>query len=96
MVTRLTVTFEWPRDDRPQRVRVCAGGGTVGLSATSAVNGRSVAVLTFTGSDVIGGSLADGLYTLTVHGDKIHDGLGQALDGDANGTAGGDYVDAAI
>ena len=55
-----------------------------------------MAVLTFAGSDVIGGSLADGLYTLTVHGDKIHDGLGQALDGDANGTAGGDYVDAAI
>jgi hypothetical protein len=70
---------------------VMHGGGAVGLSvATSVVSGQTVAVLTFPGSGFIGGSLADGNYTLTVHGDKVHDSLGQALDGDGNGTAGGD------
>ena len=98
MVTRLTVTFDRLVTLDPGAFEVSKhGGGSVGLKvASSEVNGKTVAVLTFAGSDVIGGSLADGLYTLTVHGDKIHDGLGQALDGDANGTAGGDYVDAAI
>ncbi len=55
----------------------------VGLNvAASVVGGRTVAVLTFTGTDIIGGSLADGNYTLTIRGDRIHDELGRELDGD--------------
>jgi uncharacterized delta-60 repeat protein len=53
-------------------------------------NGRTVAVLTFGGRGVIGGSLFDGQYTLTIRGDKIRDALGQQLDGDGDGSAGGD------
>ena len=95
MVTHLTVNFSGPVTIAPNAFELLRRDGTqVGLNAAPASDGRSV-VLTFTGPDVIVSSLADGLYTLTVHGDKIH-GLGQALDGDANGTAGGDYVDAAI
>src|SRR5262249_3246007 len=70
-------------------------GSLVSLSvAVSAVDGRTVAVLTFAGPDILGGSLADGNYTLTIRGDRIHDVLGWSLDGDGNGTPGGDRVDA--
>ena len=52
-----------------------------------------MAVLTFTGPDIIGGSLADGSYTLTIRSDLVHDRWGRELDGDGNGSAGGDRVD---
>src|SRR5439155_14958340 len=95
MVNRISVTFD-------SVVTVDAGafelrrqyGTLVGLNvATSVVNGRTIAVLTFTGSDIIGGSLADGSYSLTVRADRVHDGVGRELDGDGNGSAGGDRVD---
>jgi hypothetical protein len=41
----------------------------------------------------VGGSLADGHYTLTIHGRLVHDGFGQALDGAGTGVAGSDAVD---
>src|SRR5262249_8275014 len=70
-------------------------GSQVGLTMlTSVVDGRTVAALTFTGADVIGGSLADGNYTLTVHADRVHDRWGRELDGDGNGSPGGDRTDA--
>jgi N-acetylglucosamine-6-sulfatase len=95
MVNSLTVTFDrvvtldpgafgLQRDD----------GSAVGLSvATSVVGGRTVAVLTFTGPGVVGGSLADGGYTLTVRGDHVRDEEGRELDGDRDGNGGGDRVD---
>jgi hypothetical protein len=52
-----------------------------------------VDTLTFTGAGIIGGSLADGHYTLTIHGNLIHDGFGQALDGAGTGVAGSDRTD---
>jgi hypothetical protein len=70
------------------------GGSEVGLNvAASVVDGRTVAVLTFTGSDIIGGSLADGNYSLTIRGDHIRDEVGRELDGDRDGNGGGDRVD---
>ena len=98
MVTSLTVTFSSPVHHRPRRIELRSrAGGPVGLTVTtSLVNGQTVAVLTFSGPEIVGGSLADGSYTLTVHGDKIYDGLGRVLDGDSDGIPGGDYVDAAI
>jgi regulation of enolase protein 1 (concanavalin A-like superfamily) len=47
--------------------------------------GTTVAVL-----DV--GELTDGNYTLTVFGDNVTDVIGRPLDGNANGTPGGNYV----
>jgi hypothetical protein len=69
-------------------------GGLVGLHADISVLGsKTVAVLTFLGTEFVGGSLADGSYTLTIRADGIHDRWGRELDGDANGSAGGDRVD---
>jgi hypothetical protein len=52
-----------------------------------------VATLTFTGTDLIGGSLADAHYTLTIHGSLVHDRFVQALDGAGTGVACGDHTD---
>jgi hypothetical protein len=52
-----------------------------------------VAVLTFAGPEFVGGSLADGSYTLTVRADHVHDRWGRELDGDGDGSAGGNRVD---
>src|SRR5262249_35600310 len=95
MVNSLTVTFD-------QLVTLDTGafglqledGSEVSLNVVaSVVGGHTVAVLTFTGSDIIGGSLADGSYTLTVRADRVHDFLGRELDGDGDSSAGGDRVD---
>lgn len=96
MVRSLTVTFD-------RVVALDAGafevhrqdGSPVDLRVSTSVSGgRTVAVLSFAGPGIIGGSLADGNYTLTIHGDRIHDGDGTELDGDGDGVAGGDRTDA--
>src|SRR5262249_42197315 len=58
--------------------------------AISATGGKTVAVLTFAGPEFVGGSLADGRYTLTVRADRVHDRWGRGLDGDGGGSAGGE------
>lgn len=70
-------------------------GAVINLLVQSVTNagGQTQVVLTFSGSDIIGGSLADGHYTLTIDGSKIHDGLGQAADADGDGFAGGGRSD---
>src|SRR5262249_23294025 len=60
----------------------------------SLLAGKTVAVLTFAGTEFVGGSLADGSYTLTVRADRVHDRWGRELDGDGDGSAGGDAADA--
>ena len=96
MVNSLTVTFDRVVTFDPGAFGLQRQDGSeVGLNvAASVVDGRTVAVLTFTGSDIIGGSLADGNYTLTIRGDHIRDEVGRELDGDRDGNGGGDRVDA--
>jgi len=53
---------------------------------------QSRATLTFSGTEAIGGSLADGIYRLTVLASGITNSQGTVLDGDANGTAGGNFI----
>jgi hypothetical protein len=48
--------------------------------------------LGFSGTGIIGGSLADGNYSLTVL-DTTTDAAGNVLEGDSNGTAGGNATD---
>src|SRR5262249_10939152 len=57
------------------------------------VGGKTVAVITFAGPEFVGGSLADGTYTLSVRADRVHDRWGRELDGDGDGSAGGDRTD---
>jgi hypothetical protein len=94
MVTGLTVTFDAPVTIGPDAFEIRRGDGSlVGLTvATTTVDGRTVATLTFSGPGVVGGSLADGEYTLTVRGDRVADRFGRALDGDGDGSVGGDQV----
>lgn len=96
MVKSLTVKFDGP-------VTIDAGafevhrqdGSLVDLSVvTSVVNGRTRAMLTFAGTGVVAGSLADGNYVLNIRGDHVHDAMGRSLDGDGDGIAGGDRADA--
>jgi Sulfatase len=96
MVSSLTVTFDRAVSFDPGAFGLVGeDGNEVGLDVTaSVVGGRTIAVLTFTGTDIVGGSLADGDYTLTIHGDHIRDEVGRELDADEDGNGGGDRVDA--
>jgi hypothetical protein len=96
-VTSLTVrfsgqvTFSGQPADAFTLVRT--GGGAVSFSASISVqyDGTVVTLTNFTGPETEFGSLRDGRYTLTALASQISAG-GQALDGDANGTPGGDFV----
>jgi hypothetical protein len=92
MVTSVAVTFGGAVALEPGAIELRRRDGTpvnFHLDATL-VNGQTVAVLTFAGPEFVGGSLADGSYTLRVRADRVHDRWGRALDGDGDGTAGGD------
>jgi hypothetical protein len=92
MVNSLTVTFDGPVTISSGAFELSRhGGALVDLNVgISIVSGQTVALLTFSGPVIIGGSLADGSYTLTIRSDLVHDQWGRELDGDGNGSAGGD------
>jgi hypothetical protein len=95
MVNRITITFDGAAILDPAAVELRRQDGTLVDTriSISSVNGKTVAVLTFAGAEFVGGSLADGSYTLTVLADRVHDRWGRELDGDGDGAAGGDRVD---
>jgi hypothetical protein len=95
MVNRVTVTFGGPvtLDSGAIELRRQDGSLVGAQVSISLLGGRTVAVLTFAGAEFVGGSLADGTYTLTVRADRARDRWGRELDGDGNGVAGGDRVD---
>ncbi len=95
MVNSITVSFSSVVTFAPDAVELeRQEGGLVNVQlATSIVDDHTVAVVTFTGIEIIGGSLADGHYTMTIHGSKVHDPFNVALDGAGNGTPGSDRVD---
>jgi hypothetical protein len=95
MINRITVTFDGAAVLDPGAIELRRQDGTlVGAQLNiSALGGKTVAVLTFAGAEFIGGSLADGSYTLTVRADHVHDRWGRELDGDGDGVPGGDLVD---
>jgi hypothetical protein len=96
MVKSLTVTFDRVAAFDPGAFVLQRQDGTaVDLNvATSVVGGRTVAVLTFSGTGIIGGSLADGNYTPTIRGNHIRDEVGREVDGDGDGNGGGTYSEA--
>src|SRR5262249_46515850 len=83
MVTSLAVTFSTVVHLDPGAFElVRQGGGVIDLRiAEAVVGGHTVDTITFVGAGIIGGSLPDGHYTLTIRGGQIHDDFGQALDG---------------
>jgi hypothetical protein len=95
MVNRVTVTFGGAAVLDPGAIELRRQDGSLvnAQFSTSLVGGKTVAVLTFAGAEFVGGSLADGTYTLTVRADRVHDRFGRELDGDADGSAGGNLVD---
>jgi arylsulfate sulfotransferase len=95
MVNSVTVSFNGAVVLDPGAIELHRQDGSlVGLHADiSILGGKTVAVLTFVGKEFVGGSLADGSYALTVRADRVHDRWGRELDGDGNGSAGGDRVD---
>ena len=84
MVTNLKVTFsEVVTFDSGAFVLRVPGSVPVDLDvSTAVVNGRTVATLRFLGAGIVGGSLADGRYTLTIDHTKVHDDANQALAAD--------------
>jgi hypothetical protein len=95
MVNSVTVTFSGAAILDPGAIELRRQDGSlIGAQLSISLrNGKTVAVLSFSGSEFVGGSLADGNYTLTVRADRVHDRWGRELDGDGDGSAGGDHVD---
>src|SRR5207249_3489476 len=95
MVNTLTVTFSGTAILDPGAIELRRQDGSLvdAQVSISLLNGKTVAMLTFAGTEFVGGSLADGSYTLTVRADRVHDRWGRELDGDGNGSAGGNRVD---
>jgi hypothetical protein len=90
-VTSLTVTFSEVVTLGPGAFALDGFAGTLSVAA-SVVGGQTMAVLTFAGPGTEFGSLADGRYTLRVIPGQVTDAAGNALDGDGDGLAGGDYA----
>ena len=95
MVNRVTITFGGTAVLDPGAIELRRQDGSLvdARVSISLVGGKTVAALTFAGTEFVGGSLADGSYTLTVRADRVHDRWGRELDGDGDGAAGGDRVD---
>ncbi|XZE54303.1 dockerin type I domain-containing protein [Planctomycetaceae bacterium SH139] len=95
MVEQLEITFSEEVELMEGAIEVTRRdgvGGSVDLMIdTSVVNGRTVAKITFTGSQTRHGSLVDGNYQLQLKQDHIRSLRGGMLDGDSDGVAGGDH-----
>src|SRR4029077_6599667 len=74
MVNSLTVTFDGAAILDPGAIELRGQDGNLvdAQVSISLVGGKTVAVLTFAGSEFVGGSLADGNYTLTVRAGLVH------------------------
>jgi arylsulfate sulfotransferase len=96
MINQITVTFSGAVVLDPGAIELRRQDASlVGLNLhISIMGGKTMAVLTFAGPEIVGGSLADGSYLLTVRADRVHDRWGRELDGDEDGTSGGDRLEA--
>src|SRR5262249_47950382 len=89
MITRITITFSDAVTIDAGAFRLVRDDGTVVTPqvTTALVDGKTVATLTFSGEGIVGGSLADGHYSLTIVADHIRNVAGTALDGNGDGVA---------
>ncbi len=97
MVNRVVIQFSGQVDIDANAFQVTRiGGPTIPTSFTTAINGagKTVATITFSGVDLVRGTmnaLMDGNYVLVIDATKVRIGS-NPLDGDNDGTAGGNYV----
>ena len=97
MITDAVLTFDQTvniQDGAFELVKRGPDGGAVTvIPAIDNSTGRTIVTLSFSGEFVSGGgSLADGNYQITVRSDLISTLSGDALDGDGDGEAGGNFV----
>jgi hypothetical protein len=94
MVRSVTATFDEVVALGPGAFQLTGPGGPVALTVdtSGSTATQTVARLTFGGPGVVAGSLADGLYTFRVVAAQVTAAGGQPLDGDGDGTPGGDSV----
>jgi hypothetical protein len=88
-VASLTVTFNTLVNVSASSFSITGFAGTINVDTSLSTPTQTIAKLTFTGGGVVGGSLADGRYTLNIIGSQITDLSGQLLDGDGDGQPGG-------
>lgn len=96
-VESLEVTFDSEVNiaaDAFQVNRRGTGGGPVGFTWSALTNGsgQTVATLVFDGAFTEFGSLVDGNYELIIDSSKVTNTIGDELDGDRDGVAGGNLV----
>jgi hypothetical protein len=84
MVDWITVTFNTAVTLGPGAITLTQrGGGTpFSLVITNANHDGRTYTIHFAGSGITGGSLADGIYDLTVHGGLVRNARGMIMDGD--------------
>lgn len=97
MITDAVLTFDQTvniQEGAFELVKRGPDGGAVTVTpAIDNSTGRTIVTLSFSGEFVSGGgSLADGNYQITVRSDLISTLSGDALDGDGDGEAGGNFV----
>lgn len=84
MVTSLSVVFNVAAGQTlsfdPGAFELTGASGVNIASSNPSGDGKTF-LLKFSGSGIIGGSLPDGIYGLTVHANLIHDNFGQTLSG---------------
>ena len=97
MVSSLTVTFSEEVNGVDASAFILTNTTTdsqiIPLVATRVVDGKTIATLTFSGPTIIGGSLADGNYSLTTLASAVTDLAGNELDGDGDTESGDDATD---
>ncbi|HVT88475.1 MAG TPA: M36 family metallopeptidase [Tepidisphaeraceae bacterium] len=81
MVTNFTLNFDRPVILDPGAIELVKRGGSAVSLLVSPTGDSTVFTISFVGADIVGGSLADGDYDLTVHADKIHDQFSRTLIG---------------
>jgi hypothetical protein len=85
MITSITLSFgQHETLDAGAITFTTAAGQSAGFrTLTRDINGQTVVYVQFTDPTLIGGSLADGRYKLTVDGSKVHNQQGVAYNGGA-------------
>jgi hypothetical protein len=93
-VSSVSITFSTTVSLSDGAVEVQRGDGSdVGISiSTSVVGGQTVAVITFSGPDIVNGALPDGTYTLILHGNLVQSGQGQVLGQGFSGDRAADFA----